>query len=57
MAVRPKRRQSPPLCHGHKTVLANNGEVVEIRALTDEGMIVCNDAGICNLMVKKVGFH
>jgi hypothetical protein len=57
MAVRPKRRQSPPLCRGRKTVLANNGEVVEIRALTDEGMIVCNDPGICNLMVKKVGFR
>jgi hypothetical protein len=25
---------------GRKTVLANNGEVVEIRALTEEGMIV-----------------
>ena len=30
---------------GRKTVLASNGEVVEIRALTDNGMIVRNDAG------------
>jgi hypothetical protein len=30
---------------GRKTVLANNGEVVQIRALTEEGMIVRNDAG------------
>ena len=30
---------------GRKSVLANNGEVVEIRALSEEGMIVRNDAG------------
>ncbi|MFZ3238616.1 MAG: MobF family relaxase [Stellaceae bacterium] len=30
---------------GRKSVLANNGEVVEIRELTEEGMIVRNDAG------------
>ena len=35
---------------GRKTVLANNGEVVEIRGLTDQGMIVCNDAGIEGLV-------
>ena len=38
---------------GRKTVLANNGEVVEIRALTDEGMIVRNDAGIEGLVVWR----
>ena len=31
---------------GRKTVLANNGEVVEIRELTEEGMTVRSDAGI-----------
>ena len=35
---------------GRKTVLANNGEVVEIRELTDNGMIVRNDAGIEGLV-------
>jgi ATP-dependent exoDNAse (exonuclease V) alpha subunit len=35
---------------GRKTVLANNGEVVEIRSLTDEGMIVRNDAGVEGLV-------
>ena len=30
---------------GRKTVLASNGEVVEIRELTHQGMIVRNDAG------------
>jgi ATP-dependent exoDNAse (exonuclease V) alpha subunit len=35
---------------GRKTVLANNGEVVEIRALTDEGMIVRNDVGVEGLV-------
>ena len=35
---------------GRKTVLANNGEVVEIRGLTDQGMIVRNDAGIEGLV-------
>ena len=35
---------------GRKTVLANNGEVVEIRELTDTGMIVGNDAGVEGLV-------
>ena len=35
---------------GRKTVLANNGEVVEIRSLTDEGMIVRNNAGVEGLV-------
>ncbi len=30
---------------GRKSVLASNGEVVEIRELTEEGMVVRNDAG------------
>ena len=38
---------------GCKTVLANNGEVVEIRALTDEGMIVRNDAGVEGLVAWR----
>jgi hypothetical protein len=38
---------------GRKTVLANNGEVVEIRALTDQGMIVRNDAGIEGLVAWR----
>ena len=38
---------------GRKTVLANNGEVVEIRALTDEGMIVRNDAGAEGLVAWR----
>jgi hypothetical protein len=38
---------------GRKTVLASNGEVVEIRALTEEGMIVRNDAGIEGLVAWR----
>ena len=38
---------------GRKSVLANNGEVVEIRALTDEGMIVRNDAGAEGLVAWR----
>ena len=38
---------------GRKTVLASNGEVVEIRALTEEGMIVRNDAGAEGLVVWR----
>jgi TrwC relaxase/AAA domain len=38
---------------GRKTVLANNGEVVEIRALTDTGMTVRNDAGIEGLVAWR----
>ena len=38
---------------GRKTVLANNGEVVEIRALTEEGMIVRNDAGAEGLVAWR----
>ena len=38
---------------GRKTVLANNGEVVEIRALTEEGMVVCNDAGAEGLVMWR----
>ena len=35
---------------GRKTVLASNGEIVEIRELTEEGMIVRNDAGVEGLV-------
>ncbi|MGH7116626.1 MAG: ATP-dependent DNA helicase [Stellaceae bacterium] len=38
---------------GRKTVLASNGEVVEIRALIDQGMIVRNDAGIEGLVAWR----
>src|SRR5277367_537087 len=38
---------------GRKTVLANNGEVVEIRELTDNGMIVRNNAGIEGLVAWR----
>ena len=38
---------------GRKSVLANNGEVVEIRELTDRGMIVRNDAGIEGLVAWR----
>jgi ATP-dependent exoDNAse (exonuclease V) alpha subunit len=38
---------------GRKTVLANNGEGVEIRELTDQGMIVRNDAGIEGLVAWR----
>ena len=38
---------------GRKTVLASNGEVVEIRALSDEGMIVRNDAGVEGLVAWR----
>jgi hypothetical protein len=38
---------------GRKTVLANNGEVVEIRELTDNGMIVRNDAGAEGLVAWR----
>jgi hypothetical protein len=38
---------------GRKTVLANNGEVVEIRELTDQGMIVRNDAGAEGLVAWR----
>jgi hypothetical protein len=38
---------------GRKTVLANDGEVVEIRALTEEGMIVRNDAGAGGLIMWR----
>ncbi len=38
---------------GRKSVLANNGEVVEIRALTEEGMIVRNDAGAEGLVAWR----
>jgi hypothetical protein len=34
-------------------VWANNGEVVEIRALTDNGMLVRNDAGIEGLVAWR----
>ena len=43
---------------GRKTVLASNGEVVEIRALTDEGIIVRNDAGAEGLVAwRKIQAH
>ena len=43
---------------GRKTVLANNGEVVEIRGLTDQGMTVRNDAGIEGLVAwRKIQAH
>jgi hypothetical protein len=43
---------------GRKIVLANNGEVVEIRELTDQGMIVRNDAGIEGLVAwRKIQAH
>jgi ATP-dependent exoDNAse (exonuclease V) alpha subunit len=35
---------------GRKTVLANNGDVVEIRELTGKGIVVRNDAGIEGLV-------
>ena len=38
---------------GRKSVLANNGDVVEIRQLTDQGMIVRNDAGIEGLIAWR----
>jgi len=38
---------------GRTTVLANNGEVVEIRALTDNGMLVRNDPGIEGLIAWR----
>ena len=38
---------------GRKKVLANNGETVEIRALTDKGMIVRNDAGAEGLVAWR----
>ena len=38
---------------GRKSVLASNGEVVEIRALTEEGMIVRNDAGAEGLVAWR----
>jgi hypothetical protein len=38
---------------GRKTVLANNGEVVEIRELTDQGMFVRNDAGAEGLVMWR----
>ena len=38
---------------GRKAVLANNGEVVEIRALSDEGMVVRNDAGVEGLVAWR----
>ena len=38
---------------GRKSVLANNGEVVEIRALTEDGMIVRNDAGVEGLVAWR----
>ena len=38
---------------GRKSVLANNGEVVEIRQLADQGMIVRNDAGIEGLIAWR----
>ena len=38
---------------GRKSVLANNGEVVEIRALTEEGVIVRNDAGAEGLVAWR----
>ena len=38
---------------GCKTVLASNGEVVEIRALIGEGMIVRNDAGVEGLVAWR----
>ena len=38
---------------GRKTVLANNGEVVEIRALSEVGMIVRNDAGTEGLVAWR----
>ncbi len=43
---------------GRKTVLANNGKVVEIRELTDNGMIVRNDASIEGLVAwRKIQAH
>ena len=43
---------------GRKTVLASNGEVVEIRALTESGMIVRNDAGVEGLVAwRKIQAH
>ncbi|MGA8759798.1 MAG: hypothetical protein WB611_26475 [Stellaceae bacterium] len=41
------------LVPGRKTVLANNGEIVEIRGLTGTGMIVRNDAGIEGLVAWR----
>jgi hypothetical protein len=39
---------------GRKTVLANNnGEVVELRELSDEGIIVRNDAGVEGLVAWR----
>jgi hypothetical protein len=38
---------------GRKSVLANNGEVVEIRELTDNGMIVRNAAGAEGLVAWR----
>ncbi len=38
---------------GRKSVLANNGDVVEIRQLTDQGMIVRNDAGVEGLVAWR----
>jgi hypothetical protein len=38
---------------GRKTVLANNGEAVEIRELTDQGMIVRTDAGAEGLVMWR----
>ena len=38
---------------GRKTVLASNGEVVEIRELTDQGIIVRNGAGIEGLVMWR----
>jgi hypothetical protein len=43
---------------GRKPVLANNGEVVEIRQLTDKGMVVRNDAGVEGLIGwRKIQAH
>lgn len=38
---------------GRKTVLANNGEVVEIRALSEEGMVVRNDTGAEGVVARR----
>ena len=38
---------------GRKTVLASNGEVVEIRTLTEKGMLVRNDAGAEGLVMWR----
>ena len=41
-----------------KPVLANNGEVVEIRELSDKGMVVRNDAGVEGLIGwRKIQAH